>query len=199
VVDEQPAQIAGEGLWIRARYPSRGPTLMVRVIEKPLHPGWVYPCTVEEIEQQLVTFPPEDLNGLSVICLAPVLRRDLEDRGVDGRYCRGTKPTIYLFGWPESFAYKFPKGTKRHHLAHLDVERSFGMRVEQVGRRWYCRWDPEDWSRFIREYVLAHEIGHHVCGPSEEAAHDYAMRYLQGRKGGQNELASHEKQSSANG
>jgi hypothetical protein len=27
---------------------------MVKVFEKPLHPGWVYPCTVEEIEQQLL-------------------------------------------------------------------------------------------------------------------------------------------------
>jgi hypothetical protein len=151
---------------------------MIRVFEKPLHPGWVYPCTVEEIEQQLLTFPPEDLAGLAVICLVPALRRDLQDRGVDGRYCR-SGATIYLYGCPDSFAYKFSKGTKRHHLAHLEVERSFGMQVEQIGRRWFCRWDREDWRRFVLEHVLPHEIGHHVCGPSEKLAEEYALRYLQ--------------------
>jgi hypothetical protein len=161
---------------------------MVRVIEKPLHPGWLYPCTVEEIEQQLLTFPPEDLKGLAVICLVPALRRDIQDRGVDGRYWRG-RATIYLYGWPESFAYKFSRGTKRHHLAHLDVERSFGMRVEQIGRRWYCRWDREDWRRYALQHVLPHEIGHHVCGPSADLAEGYALRYLRSLNGEAEALA----------
>jgi hypothetical protein len=152
---------------------------MVKVFAKPLHPGWVYPCTVGDIEQQLQTFPPEDLEGLAVICLVPALRRDVEDRGVDGRYYSGGKPTICLFGWPESLTYKYPKGWKRHHIEpKLDVERSFGMRVEQIGRRWYCRWDREDWRRYVLEHVLPHEIGHHVCGDSEKLAEDYALRYL---------------------
>jgi hypothetical protein len=108
---------------------------MLKIVEKPLHPGWVYPCTVEEIEEQLVTFPPEDLAGLAVICLVPALRWDLEDLGLDGRYYRG-RATICLYGWPDSFAYKFPKGWKRHHIEpNLVVERSFGMQVEQIGRR----------------------------------------------------------------
>jgi hypothetical protein len=168
---------------------------MVRVFEKPLPPGWSYPCTVEEIEQQLLTFPPEDLAGLAVICLVPALRRDLEDRGVDGRYCRSQyKPKICLYGWPDSFAYKFPKGTKRHHLAHLDVERGFGMHVEQIGRRWFCRWDREDWRRFVLEHVLPHEIGHHVYGLSEELAEDYALRYLRSLNREADALSSRKKE-----
>jgi hypothetical protein len=163
---------------------------MVRVFEKPLHPGWVYPCTVEEIEEQLLTFPPEELAGLRVICLVPALRRDLEDRGVDGRYDR-YRAVIYLYGWPESFAYKYPKGWKRHHIEpNLVVERSFGMHVEQIGRRWYCRWDREDWRRFVLEHILPHEIGHHVCGPSEALAEEYALRYLRRLNEGTNALTS---------
>src|SRR5207249_701337 len=131
---------------------------MIRVCDKPLPPGWVYPCTVEEIEQQLLTFPPEDLAGLAVICLVPALRRDLEDRGVNGRYCRSQgKPTICLYGWPDALTYKFHKAWKRHHVEPiLVVERGFGMHVEQIGRRWFCRWDREDWRRFVLEHVLPH-------------------------------------------
>jgi hypothetical protein len=166
---------------------------MVRVFEKPLHPGWIYPCTVEEIEQQLLTFPPEDLAGLAVICLVPALRRDLQDWGVDGRYYR-SKAKICLYGWPDPPTYKYAKGTKRHHLAHLDVERSFGMQVEQIGTRWYCRWHREDWRRFVLEHVLPHEIGHHVCGLSEILAEDYALRYLRRLNGGVDALASRKRQ-----
>jgi hypothetical protein len=160
--------------------------LVVKVLEKPLHPGWVYPCTVEEIEQQLLNFPPEDLEGLAVICLVPAIRRDLKDyTGLHGEYCqRKDKPTIDLFSWPESLIHKFPQGTKRYHLAHSTVHRSFGMQVEQIGTRWYCRWEREDWRRFVLEHVLVHEIGHHVCGPSEQLADDYALRYLRRLNGG---------------
>jgi hypothetical protein len=134
---------------------------------------------VEEIEQQLLTFPPEDLAGLAVICLVPATRKDLKDWGLYGYYYRSQdKPTICLCGWPDPLTDKFPQGTKRHHLAHLDVRRSFGMQVEQIGTRWYCRWDREDWRRFVLEHVLPHEIGHHVGGPSEQRADDYAPRYL---------------------
>jgi|SRR5437667_5488054 len=164
---------------------------MIRVFEKPLHPGWVYPCTVEEIEQQLLTFPPEDLKGLAVICLVPATRKDLKDWGLYGSYYRGIdKAKIYLYGWPDPLTDKFPQGTKRHHLAHLDVHRSFGMQVEQIGTRWYCRWDREDWRRFVLEHVLPHEIGHHVCGPSEQLADDYALRYLRNLNGGTDALTS---------
>jgi hypothetical protein len=163
---------------------------MVRVFEKPLHPGWVYPCTVAEIEQQLLTFPPEDLEGLAVICLVPALRRDVKDRGVDGCYYRG-RASICLYGWPESLTYKFPKGWKRHHIEpDLVVERSFGMQVEQIGRRWYCRWEREDWRSFVLEHVLPHEIGHHVCGLSEE----YALRYRRRLRGGAEALAARRKE-----
>src|SRR5207245_2271793 len=94
-----------------------------------------------------------------------------------------SRARICLYGWPDSLINKFPQGTKRHHLAHLDVQRSFGMQVEQIGTRWYCRWDREDWHRFALEHVLPHEIGHHVDwrrggALSEQFADDYALRYL---------------------
>jgi hypothetical protein len=194
MADEQAADVAPARRWFPAGHQNREHGLMVKVIEKPLHPGWVYPCTVEEIEQQLLTFPPEDLAGLAAICLVPAILKELKAWGVNGRYHR-SRASICLFGCPDSFSYKFPKGWKRHHVEpDLVVERSFGMRVEQIGRRWFCRWDREDWRRFVLEHVLPHEIGHHVCGLSEELAEDYARRYLRRLNGGADALASPRKE-----
>jgi hypothetical protein len=156
---------------------------MVKVFEKPLHPGWVYPCTVEEIEQQLLTFPPTHLEGLAVICLVPSIRKE---PGRYGCYYPGDKPTICLYSWPDSLTFKGSQRVKRRHIEHkLVVERSFGMQVEQIGSRWFCRWNREDWRHFILEHVLPHEIGHHVgeyCDPSEQFAEDYALRYQRSRQ-----------------
>jgi hypothetical protein len=73
------------------------------------------------------------------------------------------------------------------------VELAFGMRVEQIGRRWVCRWSADDLLRFILEHVLIHEVGHHVdwrertragftrvpsLAAREQFAEDYALRYL---------------------
>jgi hypothetical protein len=72
------------------------------------------------------------------------------------------------------------------------------MRVEAVGARLFCRWDPEDLRRYILEYALIHEGGHHVHYkqrlaqglepfPSmeiqEQFAVDYAIRHIRAQEG----------------
>ena len=76
------------------------------------------------------------------------------------------------------------------------IERHFGMRVERVGSRWYCRWSAKDLRRFVLEHVLIHEVGHPVLRTqrlrqgvqpwpgrqvSEQFAEAYACRYLRER------------------
>jgi len=78
------------------------------------------------------------------------------------------------------------------------LEREFGMRLEAVGARLFIRWDPDDLRRFILEYVLVHEVGHHVhykerssqkLNPlpsvevQEQFAEDYAIRYIRAQGG----------------
>jgi hypothetical protein len=65
------------------------------------------------------------------------------------------------------------------------------MRFEKDGSRWSCFWTPEGIRRYTVEYVVAHEVGHHVYylrrgyprnhGESEQFAHAYAMRRLPAR------------------
>lgn len=170
---------------------------MIRIYERPLLPGWVYPCTVQDIRHQLEMLPAADLEGLWAVGLVPSTRRHCS---ANGRYYYypGGRPIIHLLSYPETLTYKQPAGTRRGDIGTgLVIERHFGMRVEKIGSRWYCQWTAEDLRRFALEHVLIHEVGHHVqcmqrrrqglpAWPSqrvsEQFAEAYACRYLRERE-----------------
>ena len=61
---------------------------------------------------------------------------------------------INLGSYPESLTYKLPLGTRQGAFRWgFAIEREFGMRVERVGGRWYCRWSAVDLRLFILEHV----------------------------------------------
>lgn len=114
-----------------------GPGKMIALFEEPLLPGWVYPCTLEDLRQQLSELPPDDLEGLHAVGLVPATRKDCS---ANARYWWGGKPTIRVYSYRASLTYRQPAGVKLVHVRHgLAVELAFGMRVEQIGRRWVCR------------------------------------------------------------
>jgi hypothetical protein len=164
---------------------------MASVFKRPLLPGWVYPCSLEDIRQRLRQLPGEDLGGLWAVGLVPSTYRNCS---ANARYFPVDRPVIHIYSYPATFSYKLPP-----HMKCSDLDRSFsaefefGMRVEQVGSRWWCRWDAESLRRFILEYVLAHEVGHHVShrqrirqglkacpgkGVCEQFAEAYARRHV---------------------
>ena len=168
------------------------------LFERPLPDGWVYPCTLDDIRQQLALVPEQDTEGLLAVGLAAPKR---EDRRYHGTYWywgwRMKTPVIHLYAWPTSLAFK----TRRHYSVGeaarcFAVELSYGMRTGRAGSRLLCHWEPECLRRYIGEHVLLHEIGHHVqrrqrlqAGltafpghiASEQFADDYASRW--GRRG----------------
>jgi hypothetical protein len=168
---------------------------MITIFQRPLLPGWDYPCTVDDIREQLTRLPAEDLEGLLAVALVPSTRKD---HSASGRYYVHDYPTIHLLSYPEPLSYKQPAGTRQGDMeAGCVIERHFGMRVEKVGSRWYCRWSAEDLRRFTLEHVLIHEVGHHVQDMerertglkpwpsrrvSEQFAEAYACRYLRDRR-----------------
>jgi hypothetical protein len=107
-----------------------------------------------------------------------------------GRYFYKPRPTIRLYSLPAALCYRQPPHVKRIHLEQM-AAMDFGMTLEQSGSRWVCRWTAEGIRRYTLEYVLAHEIGHHVYylrhgypknrRAWEQFAHDYAMRRIRAR------------------
>lgn len=133
---------------------------MIHVFERPLLPGWVYPCTAEDLRAALRRIPEEHLAGLHAVGLAPSTRKDCS---ANARYYWYPRPAIHLFSNPDDLRIKLPPHVKRSHIElYCSVELAFGMRPERIGSRWFCCWDAGDLRRFILRHVLLHEIGHHV-------------------------------------
>jgi len=123
-------------------------------------PGWVYPCTLADIQARLAKLPEADLESLWAVGLAPSTRKDCH---VHARYIPGERPVIYIFSYVDTLVFKQPANVKRSEVeSGLVVELMYGMEVECAGSRWLCRWNPENLRRFIVEHVLLHEVGHHV-------------------------------------
>jgi hypothetical protein len=132
----------------------------VRLFERPVLPGWVYPCTLDDIHAQLARVPAADLVSLSAVGLVPATRKDCDAYAYhrwDGL------SVIHICSQPEGLSWKLYPHAKRGHIEHcFAVELSFGMQVERTGSRWRVHWQAEDLRRYTPEHVLLHEIGHHV-------------------------------------
>jgi len=163
---------------------------MTRLSEEPIQAGWVYPCSLGDIQDRLTRLPEADLRGLWAVGSAAATRRDC---WANGRYRFSEQPTIRLYSHPATYIHRQPPQTKRAHIdVGLAVEQDFGMLVDRVGARYVCRWTAADLRRFTLEHVLLHEVGHHVyhwrrkeqghafrpsLRESEQSAESYALRH----------------------
>jgi hypothetical protein len=134
--------------------------------------------------------PKQDLDGIWSIGLVPATRKDGE---TDGRYYFAPKPTIQLFSYQDTLRFKLRAHTTQADIERVfSIQRQYGMEIERDGSRYICVWSPEYLRRFIVEYVLLHEVGHHVffwqrqnqgyaytphIGGVEQFAENYARRY----------------------
>lgn len=133
---------------------------MAHLFARELLEGWIFPCSLDDIREQLESVPASDLEGLWAIGLVPSTRKN---SSAHGRYLPGDKPVIHLHSFRDTFEYRLPSWVRVSRLiSGLEVEQSYGMQLIEGGSRLVCKWAPEDLRRFVVEHVLLHEIGHHV-------------------------------------
>ncbi len=133
---------------------------MIRLFQRPILPGWIYPCTLEEIKTKLETVPPNDLENLYAIGLQASTKKD---NSANGRYVYDDKPTIYLYSFQDDYQYRLPACTKRKDLLRsFEVEQKYGMIILWNNSKFTLKWTPDQLGNFILNHVLLHEIGHHV-------------------------------------
>lgn len=166
------------------------------VFERPCPEGWVYPCTLEDLRARLDEFSLGDVAGIWAVGLVPATRRDHD---AYARYLCGDKPAVHVYSLPDDLRFRQPQGARRGRLEHyMKMELAFGMAVCREGARLVCQWTAESLRRFVLEYVLPHEIGHHVlhrerhgvglpCHSTEQdmeqRADAYALRQVRARLG----------------
>ena len=132
----------------------------MHLFERPCIPGWIYPCSLEDITLRMAQFPSDDIEGLWAIGLVPATRKDCH---ANARYFATGKPVVHIYSYPESLRFRLPAYTKPASIElGLRVEYEYDMKIEQEGKRYVCVWASSDLRRFVVEHVLAHEIGHHV-------------------------------------
>jgi hypothetical protein len=131
----------------------------IHVFERPLPPGHVYPCTVDDLRRQLARLPRADLEGLWAVGLVPRTRKVR----AYGYYQSGYRPHIHICSRTASLEFRLRSCKKPCWIEHLcRVELYCGLRIERANDVWLGRWDADSLRRFILEYLLLHEIGHHV-------------------------------------
>src|SRR5438309_3900266 len=95
------------------------------VFERPLGPGWVYPCSTDDIREQLGRLPPADLSGLRVVALMPSTRKN---NSANARYFASSCPAIYVYSYPETLSVKLlPHTSLGRAEVSFTLEREFGM------------------------------------------------------------------------
>ena len=158
----------------------------LKFYEKPINSsGYVYPCTLEEIEQQLQNYPRKDIEGLYAVGLGP---RSRSERTLMGFYERGKRPLIELKAYPSTLCERLPRycqiGKSQRHLA---VAIRHGMLLERERGWLYCKWQYDQLKRHMLEFILSHEVAHHVfdtqiarktcCTYTKEANESFADEY----------------------
>ena len=134
--------------------------MSMKFFERPLLPNYVYPCSLDEIQQALTQLPEQDLAGLEAIGLVPATRKD---GSAYARYFVKPKSAIYIYSITATLLFKQPSTVK---LSDIEIGLAdaleYGLQVQTSGSRWICQWRREDLNRFILGHVLPHEVGHHV-------------------------------------
>lgn len=134
---------------------------MIRYFEEPLVPGWVYPCTLDEMKDVLSRLPEADLEGLAAVGLhASTKKRWAANAQYDYRKA-GSRITLWSI--QDTFRYRLDPNIKRGPLTRFLVrEMEFGARLVEAGARFEVVWGLEEYRDFMLYHVLLHEVGHHV-------------------------------------
>lgn len=143
---------------IHLRLPDR---IAIPIFERPLHPEFVRPCSVDDVMEFLRNIPPEFLAGLNGIYLLGGTAK--QRRGAvlpDGCYdFKAYK--IYLAACPKNDLVQFWSTLPPPHCLH--EIKSAGVQIARVKGGWEIRYDETTLRRYTLESVLLHEIGHHVA------------------------------------
>ncbi|MEO1229831.1 MAG: hypothetical protein AAFZ18_13065 [Myxococcota bacterium] len=147
-----------------------------------------FPLSGAECLAAMAALPRRVTEGITHVWLRRVTRRAL-DRGEHplASYVLGSGVrAVVLFPWRTDnlirFGAKAPQGDTRR-----DYER-FGAQIVRRGECWYGEFSDVALRRFYLEYLLFHEIGHHLDGQRrhwsrahrracEEAADQYALSW----------------------
>ncbi len=143
--------------------------------------GYQFPCSVRELKQLIKSLPADDVRGIHSVRLSVQKSRD------DGLYLSDGRVELR---WAVDSRRRRRIGRRPPSPATLAEWARFGGTCMVESGIHYAFWaDRKQLGRYV-QFVLLHEIGHHVCArrwwgqrfhteqQEEEFADTYAEEYL---------------------
>jgi hypothetical protein len=125
----------------------------IEFIVDPLPNGYVYPCTVEDIQEMLKSLAAEMLRNVSVIHLCNQVKMN---PGVDAHIYDGTYIRIY----PVPEKLRWCCGRRKPNPAMAQERTEFGAYWQKIENEWFLCWDKDSLKQYVLNHILLHEIAH---------------------------------------
>lgn len=141
--------------------PSAGEALPIFITDNPSR-DYFFPIGEEEVRRELAHLPHGDWEGITHIWFRRFKKSEYEanEFPLAEFSCGSGVRLVTIYPWPRSLdwhhGYKKPSAALRRVLERYDADLS-----AQDGR-WISTWQQPNLKNFYIEYLLFHEIGHHV-------------------------------------
>lgn len=141
--------------------PTEGQSIPI-VIEDNPSKDFFFPMSGEETLQALRQLPVEDVTGITHLWLRRIRKCDFESgqHPLAEFVCGGGVRLIVLYPWPK--AMLLPLGTKKPLDSVLNVYSRWTTDLREQDGEWCLGWTLPALRSFYVEYLLYHEVGHHV-------------------------------------
>jgi hypothetical protein len=118
--------------------------------------------SAEEVLESLKEFPDEHTEGITHIWLRRARKDESEQCRVPfAEYlCGSGVRAIVIYPWPKDLTLKF--GARKPPARLLKEYSRWTDDLISENGNWSLRWTKDALQQFYRNYILAHEIGHHL-------------------------------------
>jgi hypothetical protein len=121
---------------------------------------FVFPATARDVLERCREMPDATL-GITHLWLRRVSGERFETRVPLAEFiCGSGVRVIVLYPWRADL--RMPFGSRRPSLAALSSFSKWTTDLRQIKGSWWLVWDAESARAYTLDYLLAHEIGHHL-------------------------------------
>lgn len=165
--------------------PSPGDELPIFITDNPSR-DYFFPIGLDEIRKELAHLPRKDWSKITHIWFRRFKKTEYEanELPLAEFSCGSGVRLITLYPWPRNLEWHH--GPKKPTAPMCRLFDRYGSDLSARGGEWISRWEESSLKDFYIEYLLFHEIGHHVDWYSrlwskanrrilEEAADQYAF------------------------
>ncbi|HEX9001507.1 MAG TPA: hypothetical protein VGB07_16490 [Blastocatellia bacterium] len=141
--------------------PSPEDELPILIEENPSK-GFFFPVSGADVIAHLRTFLSEDIIGITHVWLRRVKKSEYDAGEVPFAQfiCGSGVRVVILYPWPKDLILCF--GAKKPSAKRLREYARWTTDLFYLNDHWHLRWTQDALRCFYLDYLLAHEIGHHI-------------------------------------